>query len=214
MRPAARVARAWGFGVADVPERGRGALRPATDIAARLMACDAVCSWLELSERNDDDRNHDERNDDGRCNHVVAESDRLRAYVARNGLAAWMTADERRRWDAPRAAARSPSREDLWPLAWALGYEPAPPLDGATVTQARVCAIVGDFLPGLDATVADVAGRPRPLAEVAAVEDLFYCAEHAVSLPVGFDPAVHGEVVRRRRRALTFCLGGPWDDVA
>ncbi len=194
MRPAVRVARGWGYGVADLPERSLGAPRPAREIAARLMACDAVHSWVSVPEE-------------------VAASDRLRAYAERNGLAAWMTPAERRVWQAPRAAATSPVRELLWPLAWALGFEPAPPPDGAAVSSKRVDAILGDFLPGLDARVDDLCRRPRDAREVAAVEELFYCAEHAVSLPAGFDPAVHGEVIRRRRRALTFCLGGPWDDV-
>jgi hypothetical protein len=198
MRPAVRVARAWGYGVAELPERrvDRLPLRPAREIASRLMACDAVCSWVGLPE-------------------AVAATDRLRAYAERNGLAAWMTEAERRLWEAGRAAASSPSREELWPLAWALGFDPAPPPDGATVAEKRLHGILCDFLPGLDARVEDLCGRPRAAAEVAAVEELFfYCAEHAASLPAGFDPAVHGEVIRRRRRALTFCLGGPWDDVA
>jgi hypothetical protein len=195
MRAAVRVARAWGYGVAELPERRLGGLRPAREIASRLMACDAVCSWVELPED-------------------VAAAERLRAYAERNGLAGWMTRAERRVWEAPRAPAASPAREELWPLAWALGFDPAPPPDGATVADKRVRGILCDFLPGLDARVDELCGRPRGAAEVAAVEELFYCAEHAASLPAGFDPAVHGEVIRRRRRALTFCLGGPWDDVA
>ncbi len=195
MRPVVRVARGWGYGVADPPERSLAGLRPAREIAARLAACDAVHSWVALPEE-------------------VAGSDRLRAYAQRNGLAGWMTAAERRLWDAPRAAAASPSREALWPMAWALGFEPAPPPDGAAVDDKRAGAILCDFLPGLDARIDDLCGRPRAAADVAALEELFYCAEHAVSLPAGFDPAVHGEVIRSRRRALTFCLGGPWDEVA
>lgn len=197
MRPAVRVARGWGYGVPDLPDpadRRLPGLRPAREIAARLMACDAVHSWVAATEE-------------------AAAGERLRVYAERNGLAAWMTPAERRLWEAPRAPAASPARELLWPLAWALGFEPAPPLDGAAATGKRIDAILCDFMPGLGARVDDLCGAPRDAREVAAVEELFYCAEHATSLPAGFDPGVHGEVIRCRRRALTFCLGGPWNDV-
>ncbi|MBX3275809.1 MAG: DUF4272 domain-containing protein [Sandaracinaceae bacterium] len=141
-----------------------------------------------------------------------------------------LTVEEQALLDLPREEAAAHrgvigwSLENLWPLAWALGFEPEPTVDGPMIGEPIIRALFFEFLPGLDATVADLLAKakPRSLEEVARREDLFYCAHDAVrsaqlgedTVPEGFDPRADGGVVHERRHALTWMLsaGVGWDD--
>jgi hypothetical protein len=88
--------------------------------------------------------------------------------------------------------------ENMWPLAWVLGFPRPPALDGKA------------------------ARPPRRPDEVERLEDRFSGCHNAVrsarlggsTVPRGFDPVVHGRAIQERRHALSWCLspGTSWDD--
>lgn len=187
-------------------------LRPEVEVASRLMALDALFTWVAFPRES------------------VA-NDRLTDYVARNRLREWLTADEAKALDPPREVAHSEHvdligwrLENMWALAWVLGFEPAPNLAAAQVGEDVTRPLIMDFLPGLGATVADLLAKaaPRPAADVIEMEYRFYCAHNAVrsaqlggaTVPPGFHPVIHGGAVHERRHALTWCVtpDAPWDE--
>ena len=198
-------------GSLPLPDLNR-TIRPAHEIAARLMALDALFTWVAFPEDSVD-------------------SGRIEEYVDRNGLRDWLTGDETTVLDMDRGEAHEAQvnnlgwkLENMWPLAWALGFDPEPGLDAAQIDDEVIRAIVYDFLPGLGGTIEGLlAGTtPRPGAEVIAFEYRFYCAHNAVrsaqlggeTVPEGFHPIIHGGAVHERRHALSWCLDpdSPWDE--
>jgi hypothetical protein len=203
-----------GFKVAPslptVRHEGPVRLRPLPEIIGRAAALNALFVWVSAPE-------------DMVPAKVVA------AFVKNNKLRDHLTAEERQPLDLPRPAAMKQhvdsvgwKLENIWPLAWVLGYEPAPPL-GGMADRDQILAMI-EFLPRFDASVADWAKAhpPRPVEEVDALEDLFYCAHNAVrsaqlggsTVPKGFHPVRDGGVVHERRHALTWALspGVAWED--
>ncbi len=203
---------ALGFTVAlGLPFDTGRAKRPLDEIARRLMALDALFTWVSANEEN-------------------AAAARVRAYAERNGLVDAMTDDEREIFALDRAIAHRDHvsaigwrLENMWPLAWVLGFSEEPPLDQGMIGEPTIRAI-GRFLPSLDGSSSELLARcaPRPDAEVDALEDLFYCAHNAVrsaqlgddTVPPGFHPVADGGVVHERRHALTWTLspGVAWDE--
>ncbi|MEZ4337555.1 MAG: DUF4272 domain-containing protein [Sandaracinaceae bacterium] len=204
---------ALGFSVAPgLPyEEGRS-LRPVEEIARRLMALDALFSWVAAPETH-------------------SPSARLRGYAERNRLVDAMTPAERAIFALPRDEAHAGHvnaigwrLENMWPLAWALGFEEEPSVKGGMISDATIGALLNGFMPKLDETLEGfVSSRaPRLAAEVDALEDLFYCAHNAVrsaqlgrdTVPPGFHPVGDGGVVHERRHALTWMVspGVAWED--
>jgi hypothetical protein len=170
-------------------------LRPEREIALRLMALDAVFTWVA---------------DDG----PGATTAKVRAYAKRNDLAKWMTTEERRIFGKPRDAARRAH-------VYAIGcYQYR---DGKMIPASVRRAITHDVLPKLGETVDVLLARAkvRTPAVVGRVEDLFYCAHNAArsaqlgarTIPANLDPIVAGGVIHERRHALTWCVapGVRWD---
>ena len=105
-----------------------------------------------------------------------------------------------------------------------MGFDPEPDLAASQIGEAVTGRMFLEFLPGLDATAADLLAKatPRPGDQVIATEYRFYCAHNAVrsarlggdTVPEGFHPVLHGGAVHGRRHALTWCLspGETWDD--
>jgi hypothetical protein len=187
-------------------------VRPHAEIAARLMALQAVFLWTSFGEEN-------------------LASKRLKAYVKRSSLEKWLTKDEKAILKTTRAKAQAAHGdsigwrlENMWPLAWVLGMKKAPPCDGKMIDDKTIEAILFELLPGPEESVLDFVKQTkvRKLAEVAAMEDLFYCCHNAVrsaqlggkTVPKGFDPIGNGGVIHERRHALTWVLspGEAWDD--
>ena len=188
-----------------------GKLRPLREIASRLMALDALFTWVTSPES--------------------VSTERLQAYIKRNALLDHLTGEEQEILSLSRADANSKHSntigwrlENMWALAWILGFDPAPDVSGQ-LSQEISRAVVLDFLPGLDATVDDLLNKaqPRSEAEVVSLEDLFYCAHNAVrsaqtgstsSVPEDFHPIIDGGAVHERRHALSWALspGVNWDD--
>jgi hypothetical protein len=148
----------------------------------------------------------------------------LREHADELGLVDWMSPEERTIWKQKRKAAHAHvdtigwRLENMWALAWVLGFEPAPAVDGKMIDDTVIGPLITEFCPAL-------AGGPpkvRKLDAVAAAEDLFYCAHNAArnitfsgsAAPKGWHPVASGGVIHERRHALTWCLspGVDWDD--
>ena len=111
--------------------------------------------------------------------------------------------------------------ENLWSLAWGLGYEAEPPVAAGMMGSDRIQSVLAFLRHG---SVADLlaAASPRSQAQVAALQDRFLLAHHAVrsaqlgraTVPRGFHPAIDGGVIHERRHALTWMIspGEDWDD--
>ena len=187
-------------------------VRSAYSLCTRLMALQAVFAWSAAPD------------------HIFA-SALLQAYIARNELRASMTESERALIDLPRDEARDRHAEtvgwkleNMWALAWILGFEEAPALDAGQIPDAVIHAMLFEFLHGCNDDAADFAARAalRPASEVVYMEYKFYCAHNAVrgaqtghpSVPAGFDPVAHGGAVHERRHSLTWSLapGVDWDE--
>lgn len=187
-------------------------VRPPGEIAARLMALDALFTWVAFPID-------------------AVPTERVQGYLDRNGLRDWLTHEEAAvlALARPEAQANHVDRigwklENMWPLAWALGFGPEPGLGAAQVGEEITRPLFFEFLPGLGATVGDLIGKatPRPADELVALEYRFYCAHNAVrsaqlggdTVPPGFHPVVHGGAVHERRHALTWCVTPdvPWDE--
>ncbi len=187
-------------------------LRPASQIAARLMAMEALFTWVSAPPG-------------------AVPSSALMNYVARSLLRDWLTPDETKILDLPREEAHNAHvdvigwrLENMWPLAWILGFEPTPNLQATQIDDKISAALIHDFLPGPDGSIDDLLSRttPRPTDDVISLEYLFYCAHNAVrsaqlggsTVPRGFHPVIHGGAVHERRHALTWSLapGTAWEE--
>jgi hypothetical protein len=210
---------AGGFYAADnLPTAGHragvpGKLRPIREVALRLMALDALFTWVNSPESS-------------------VSSDRLNAYVERNGLRAHLTEGELEILALSRMEAHNRHNdtigwrlENMWALAWILGFDPPPDPVSGQIPNEISRAVVLDFLPGLDASVDDLlhAAQPRSNRDVVELEDLFYCAHNAVrcaqtgsttAVPRDFHPVRDGGAIHERRHSLTWAIspGVEWDE--
>lgn len=194
-------------GLPTVREAGTE-LRPALEIAQRLCGLDAVCSWVMSTEKDNP-------------------SELIEAYVDDNDLD--LDDDDVAILQMPRTKARAAHGEsigwrleNMWPLAWILGFGPVPPVHGMVGDD--VIQPMFSFLPQMTDDVAGwaQAQKPRKSKDVVALEDLFYCAHNAArsaqlggaTVPKGFHPVGDGGVVHERRHALTWATspGVAWDD--
>jgi hypothetical protein len=190
-----------------------GKLRPANEIAGRLLAMKAITTYVIAPEDQ-------------------ASTSGIRKYVERNQLERLMSAKERSILQMDRSTAREQHGatvgwyfENMWALAWVLGYQREPGFVGGMIPDDVIREVVFDFAPGPDIGSTDFAAgsKLRSRAEVASLEDAFYCAHNAVrsaqigsadTVPSGFDPVADGGVIHERRHSLTWVLspGVAWDD--
>ncbi len=178
---------------------GTDTLRPATEIAASLLALYALFLWAAAPED-------------------VASSERIQAFVDRNGLRAHLIPEERQVLDLPRLDANEEHAdtigwrlENMWALSWILGFDPAPPFFAGQIADETRDRMVFEFLPNLDTSLAEFMGGTgvRPASMVGEYEDLYYCAHNAVrSAQLGNDTVSSGvsshERWRRDSRASAF----------
>lgn len=196
-----------GFRVSTSLPQGRPAkLRPRAEIQARLTAMQAVTLWVAAPPD------------------LITDKD-LKAFAKEQGIADWLTAEEKAIFALPRSQARNQylndigwTMENMWSLAWVLGFDTQPALSGQLQGDlAR--RLVLKYLPSPNHKAN---WQPRAQAEVVALEDLFYCAHNAVrsaqagadTVPSGFDPVEEGGCIHERRHGLTWCLspGVSWED--
>lgn len=194
------------------PDMGK-TVRAAEEVAARLMALNATFAWVAFPEKS-------------------AASEGIRKYIDRNALRDWMTEEELAILDLSRSEAQMLHvestgwrLENMWALAWVLGFEPEPDLEPSLVSNEVTRQLVTKFAPGLDRKNGGTQEqRPtRAVADIIAMEYRFYCAHNAVrsaqlggsTVPVGFDPIINGGAVHERRHALSWCVAPrvAWGDV-
>ena len=187
-------------------------LRPANDIASRLMSLATFFTWVSAPES-------------------AVSTELMRETIKKNRIKNWFTEDELKIFALRRADAREQHQnsigwrlENMWPLAWVLGFQAEPTIEASQIAEETIDAILFDLLQGLNANVEDLVrgAKLRGVEEVIALEDRFYCAHNAVrsaqlgndTVPEGFDPLAHGGAVHERRHALTWCLSPEtaWDD--
>lgn len=183
-----------------------GTLRPRQEIEARCLALHALCVWVAAPDS-------------------VWSDAQVKEYVKARRLRPWLTQQELAILELPRREAREKhldsigwKMENMWALAWVLGFEEELPLKGELQGQLARDLVYG-FLPRPEGKTR---WKPRSLAEVLAAEDLFYCAHNAVrsaalggkTVPADFDAPVDGGVIIERRHGLTWCLspGVSWED--
>jgi len=176
------------------------------------MALHALLAWVAIPEQR-------------------AATPALNSYMERNELRSWLTAEELAIVDLPRHDASEKHLnnigwrlENMWPLAWVLGFQPAPDLGASLISDEVIQAMMSEFLPGLDADIAAMLTRSvaRSSVEIVEMEYRFYCAHNAVrsaqlgsdTVPAGFHPIVHGGAVHERRHSLSWCIapGVDWGD--
>jgi hypothetical protein len=187
-------------------------VRPPAEIAARLMTLDALFTWVSYPRKD-------------------VPSKRIEGYIQRNGLRDWMAEEEAPIVGLSRDKAFKVhgntigwKLENMWALAWVLGFDPEPAVEAAQVDESITRPLIYDFLPGLEATVEQLLAKAalRKTEEVIALEYRFYCAHNAVrsaqlggkTVPRGFHPIVHGGAVHERRHSLTWSLspGVAWEE--
>lgn len=116
------------------------------------------------------------------------------------------------------------SLENLWSLAWVLGFDHEIEIDSGMIGDEPSIAL-RSWMPIHGRTMTSILSHttPRTADEVADREDIFYCAHNAVrsaqagelsTIPEGFDPLADGGTVHERRHGLTWSLspGVAWDD--
>lgn len=187
-------------------------LRPLSEIAKRFLALQAVYCWCSVPQEE-------------------LSSDAIKIFVATNHLENWFSEGEKKLWATKRSVALEKNAatigwrlENMWPLAWVLGFEKAPSFDGTMVDQATGQALVVEFGGALGVSLQDLmnSAKLRSVNDVIVMEDLFFCAHNAATqaqagaktVPGGFDAVVNSGVIHERRHALTWCLspGIDWDD--
>jgi hypothetical protein len=108
--------------------------------------------------------------------------------------------------------------ENMWPLAWAVGFTQTPSPSHNQVGPEIMRPLMSDFIPSFDSDPNPWirAAKLRPESELIELEDLFYCAHNAVRsaqlghaslVPAGFHPVTQGGAVHERRHSLTW-MGG------
>ncbi len=190
-----------------------GKLRPVREVALRLMALNALFTWVTAPED-------------------AVPTNTLSSYIKNNRLRSYLAEDEVAILDLSRGeAGRLHGNtigwrlENMWALAWILGFEhPPEPMTGQIANKVSR-AMIFEFLPGFDTSVEDLLkkAKPRTEDEVIKLEDVFYCAHNSVrsaqtgsttSVPKDFHPVRDGGAIHERRHALTWAISPDvdWDD--
>jgi hypothetical protein len=194
------------------PAGDRNGLRPLDEIGRRLWALDYLFLYASTPGKSTPGKH-------------------IKIYLVKNDLVSSLTDEERKimsrwRWAARRAHAHSIGwrLENMLPLAWILGFESPPTVEGEMLDgeplQRLICDFIGDINEDFDNWLEKRTARSE--MEVVEMEDLFYCAHNAVrsaqlggnTVPRSFHPIANGGVVHERRHALTWALspGVNWDD--
>jgi hypothetical protein len=193
-------------GVLSPDDRGNLELRSPYEIARRLMGQHATVAWCCASEE-------------------IASSALLTKYIDSNELFELLSDAERNIVNTPRGDAAQMREqvgwftENIWALAWTLGFETTPGIDGMPIKVEVGPPLTRDFLELFNADVERIVSKvgPRSQEDVIALEDLFYCAHSAARTLArdNEDMRFPCGVVQERRHALTWCLspGTAWEDI-
>ena len=183
----------------------RGKARPVREVALRLMALNALYTWTCSPKYR-------------------SKSKTIKTYIERNDLKNHLTTEELAILSLPRAEANEQHAgsmgrklENMWALAWVLGFDPAPDPTQGQISDTVSGAFFSELLPSLGGSLDDLrkVTKPRSLTQVVRLEDVFYCSHNAVrsaqagskkSVPETFDPIRDGGAIHERRHALTWSI--------
>lgn len=188
-----------------------GTVRPAAEIADRLMCHCAVFAWGSAPQEFERD---------------------IANFIGINSLREKMTQADLEIVNLPKEEATSQFAdvvgwrlENMWSLAWILGLAKAPSATTGQLSEDVIDTLLSHFMPDFKITSAQLlsAGQPQPPESVIAMEDLFYLAHNAVrsgqigdseQLPAHFHPIRDGGAIHERRHSLTWSLtpGSSWDE--
>jgi len=181
-------------------------LRPLHEVAGRLCALAALFVWVVLPETDLPSSDFDTSVWDHLAGDetTILTLPRSEAHLNHVNTIGWRL-------------------ENMWPLAWILGFEPPPGIGGhidPSIQDRLLRQFVG--APGISVAVLLSRATPRAVQAVDDMEDLFYCAHNSVrsaqtgrnTVPEGFHPIIDGGAVHERRHSLTWALspGVSWDD--
>ena len=159
--------------------------RPANEIAARLSALAGLFCYVAAP-----------------VDHMPVAG--LRVALEDQGVGFALSGAERQIMDVPRALAHAThddsiswKTENMWPLAWVLGFEPAPCIECRQLSADEINRPL-DYAPGAGVTATTFlsAQTMRPAAGIVAMEDLFYCAHNAVRSAQLGSPTVRQTSIR------------------
>lgn len=124
-------------------------VRPAEEIAARFLSLSLLFTWVCADDEE-------------------APSAELQATIEENGLDHFLTDDELDLLEMERDEAGEEGRatigwklENMWPLAWALGFAREPAADGQMIDEATVKELIFEFTPKLVEAMAEGGEGPR-----------------------------------------------------
>ena len=181
-----------------------GKLRSQKEIINRLLCNYLVISWVALPE----DR---------------ISKQELLDLAKKNQLEDHLTESEQKILDSNREEAATQfidsigwKLENVWALAWVLGFEFTPEVYDRQIDQETITDLFRFLTPALEGRKELVKNiSPRSLEEVAQLEDIFYCAHNAVrsaqngnpeTVPKNFDPVAQGGIIHEKRHSLTWAL--------
>ncbi len=187
-------------------------LRPASEIAERLLALRVLILWVTFPVKEEYTKS------------ITAMRDEERALE-------WLTAEETPIVMLERDEAQTQymdwigwKMENVWSLAWVLGFEQAPTTNAYQVDGDVIVPIINEFIPAMFERCGNDLSKltARPVEEVVEMEYRFYCAHNAVrsaqmgyaTVPEGFHPIGHGGCIHERRHSLSWCLAPEvtWDE--
>ncbi len=202
-----------GFTCADWLPAGPASeyLRPSHEIAARLGAISLAYLWCAAPADffSDDELERAALAPDLLAGHTpttrsILKMDRQHAQDSMSQTIGW-------------------TLENMWGLAWVLGYDVDLTIDGGIIDEHTTRGLV-EWMPVKGRTMTSILeqANARSAEEVADREDIFYCAHNAVhraqhgdpsSVPDGFDPVLDGRPIAERRHSLTWSLSPrvEWD---
>lgn len=188
------------------------ALRPFEEISCRLFSLMAILFWVIQDDS-------------------TTSSKRILSQIERNNLTSVMTDDEihilnLERREANRLYAQTIGWrfENMWALAWVLGFSITPVVDMGQISDNIIQPLIYEFLPSFDSNI-DYMDKytKKTNLQVFELEDLFYCAHNAVrsaqvggkTIPDNRDVIIQSGTIHEKRHSLTWCLSPNtlWDDV-
>lgn len=179
-------------------------IRKKEEILDRLMCSYAAVTWVVIPE-------------------ATLPSEHLQALLEKRGLKKFLTAQEKEilgtaRKDAGEKFGSSVGwqMENMWALAWVLGFKETPDIDQDQIGEETIRSIWQFLDPAWTDKSAFIEKlKMKPLNEVVQLEDIFYCAHNAVRsaqtgkeecVPKGFHPVRHGGIIHEKRHSLTWVL--------
>ena len=189
-------------------------LRPVEEIIDRLLCNYVVLAWVALPEEE-------------------TSTKALQRLIRDNELGEKLTAKEKK---ILRTKRQSPSKatvdavaqktENLWTLAWILGFDLTPEINQEPISQEFITKLFHFLAPlrkGKEEFLENV--HLRSFEEVAQLEDIFYSAHSAFTsaqqgtkdaIPQHFHTRQHNKIILAKRHALTWSLspGITWNQTS